>query len=665
MENDRMCGSRCLGPMTFNAELKGRSVTLTQGRRFASRDVSTFQNGLAFLSRPVKVDEKMNVLIEKCTSSWDGALRVGFSNICPQRNHLPTSSIPYLRDTHGYCVVPVPDDLCKCGTELNFWINYAGMVIVHENGGEKYYLKAKGLNLNSPLWVFIDLFGSTSAVRLLGIPDHEARSVDPSWDLPELNRFICSMYPLVNLDAGFHFTKADKHGKLCRLNGNTVKKLKKDLGDNVLYIVPETDIEQNGSPSSFMDADVFSQPHTSTATPAQRRQRLASTSPALNSSVEDICSLLRNFQQVHLSSTEHISIVISRKKLLQMVKNALSNCNFPWTKIPLVTFVGEEAIDCGGPQREFFRILMVNAQSLLGIFEGQPGHLFFTYDQMALEERIYELAGKMIAWSVIHGGPGLKALDPSLYQLMCTQECNLQDFDWHLMPDANIQENLQKILSCKTHADFLRLQRELGDWICDCGFLGIYRPEISIKDLPKIYSCVVRHHIYLRPSNMIHQFTKGLNAYGQLWELVRSHWHEFLPIFTHKHEPLTRSTFRALFEIHWSKMGSKRADEERTIYLWELVLDLIEDKGKNSPKKALRFEEILAFVTGADEVPPLGFPQKPSIQFYQPEPRGCRLPYANTCMMGLFLPRVVQDEEELYRMLLRAIRDSAACFGRT
>ncbi|TRY60183.1 hypothetical protein DNTS_003794 [Danionella cerebrum] len=611
MENDRMCGSRCLGPMTFNAELKGRSVTLTQGRRFASRDVSTFQNGLAFLSRPVKVDEKMNVLIEKCTSSWDGALRVGFSNICPQRNHLPTSSIPYLRDTHGYCVVPVPDDLCKCGTELNFWINYAGMVIVHENGGEKYYLKAKGLNLNSPLWVFIDLFGSTSAVRLLGIPDHEARSVDPSWDLPELNRFICSICVLTTT----HF-----YGDSC-----TTK---------------------------------------ATASFNQSSPKLLCGNPQSHDPFM-ITIQTTNFQQVHLSSTEHISIVISRKKLLQMVKNALSNCNFPWTKIPLVTFVGEEAIDCGGPQREFFRILMVNAQSLLGIFEGQPGHLFFTYDQMALEERIYELAGKMIAWSVIHGGPGLKALDPSLYQLMCTQECNLQDFDWHLMPDANIQENLQKILSCKTHADFLRLQRELGDWICDCGFLGIYRPEISIKDLPKIYSCVVRHHIYLRPSNMIHQFTKGLNAYGQLWELVRSHWHEFLPIFTHKHEPLTRSTFRALFEIHWSKMGSKRADEERTIYLWELVLDLIEDKGKNSPKKALRFEEILAFVTGADEVPPLGFPQKPSIQFYQPEPRGCRLPYANTCMMGLFLPRVVQDEEELYRMLLRAIRDSAACFGRT
>lgn len=88
---------------------------------------------------------------------------------------------------------------------------------------------------------------------------------------------------------------------------------------------------------------------------------------------------------------------------------------------------------------------MMEVQRSLGIFEGQSGHLFFTYDQMALEEHKYELAGKLIAWSVAHGGPGLKALDPCLYQLMCTQECRLVDFDWQLIPDADIQDKLKKV----------------------------------------------------------------------------------------------------------------------------------------------------------------------------------------------------------------------------
>lgn len=78
----------------------------------------------------------------------------------------------------------------------------------------------------------------------------------------------------------------------------------------------------------------------------------------------------------------------------------------------------------------------------------------------------------------------------------------------------------------------------------------------------------------------------------------------------------------------------------------------------------LRFEELLVFVTGSDEVPVLGFPEKLSIHFYQPERKGLlRLPYTSTCMMGLFLPRGVRSCAELHMMLLRAVRDSTG-FGK-
>lgn len=55
-----------------------------------------------------------------------------------------------------------------------------------------------------------------------------------------------------------------------------------------------------------------------------------------------------------------------------------------------------------------------------------------------------------------------------------------------------------QVLSCKTAKHLCALQRELGDWICDCGFPGIYGPNICIQDVPKIYAHIVRHYIYLR-----------------------------------------------------------------------------------------------------------------------------------------------------------------------
>ncbi|KAA0713717.1 Apoptosis-resistant E3 ubiquitin protein ligase 1 [Triplophysa tibetana] len=605
-KHDRICGSRCLGPMTFHTEMTGKYVTISQGGRLASRDASSFMDGLAFLSRAIKVNEKMCIQIESCSSRWDGALRIGFTNIRPNIRSIPPSAIPELSDTPGYCVLPVPVDLCVHSAEIHFWMNYAGMVLVEGITRERYYIKAKGLNLNKSLWVFFDLYGKTSTVRLLG----SRRG----------SRTSCP-----------------------------------DIASGSNWLVSENQVSDT----------VLNELGSAPSVPIQRRQRLTSSTSYMscssrNSSMEDIDveSLLREFQKNHLSASEQVSVLVDRNRLLQSAKNAVSNCNFSWTKLPFVKFEGEEALDCGGPKREFLRLLMMEVQSSLGIFEGKPGHLFFTYDQMALEQQKYELAGKLIAWSLAHGGPGFKALDPCLYQLMCIQECTLTDFNWRLIPDADIQNKMQKILSCKRTTDLRRLQREEGDWICECGVPGIYSPDISIRDIPQIYSYVIRHYIYLRTSKMIHQFTEGLNAYGQFWDMVKSYWSEFLPIFTNTHEPISRKSFSALFQIHWSK-AMRRGPEEETIHYWELVLKMIEDK-----KTELRFEELFAFITGADQVPPLGLPQKPSIHFYQPEKHGCRLPYANTCMMGLFLPRGVKSEAELHRMLLRAIRDSAD-FGRT
>lgn len=42
-------------------------------------------------------------------------------------------------------------------------------------------------------------------------------------------------------------------------------------------------------------------------------------------------------------------------------------------------------------------------------FEGKAGLVFLSYDQAALDQRKYFMA---------HGGPHIKALDPSLFQLM-------------------------------------------------------------------------------------------------------------------------------------------------------------------------------------------------------------------------------------------------------
>ncbi|KAJ4918582.1 hypothetical protein JOQ06_027622, partial [Pogonophryne albipinna] len=236
-------------------------------------------------------------------------------------------------------------------------------------------------------------------------------------------------------------------------------------------------------------------------------------------------------------------------------------------------------------------------------------------------------------------------------------QINLPEFGGLLMIEVQTSMGIfegkaGQILQCKTAEDLSALQQDLGDWISECGVPGIF--SATIGEIPKIYSYVVKHYIFLRTAKMVNQFTEGMNAFGKLWDLVRNNWIAFLPCFTNMRTPLTKSSFKAIFKYEYSPRGTNhREKEEDTIYSWELVLNLIEDK-----LTELTFEDLLIFITGADEVPTLGFPNKPSIDFYTQEAGVRRLPYASTCAMTLFLPRGITEEQELHNILNQSVKDS-------
>lgn len=88
---------------------------------------------------------------------------------------------------------------------------------------------------------------------------------------------------------------------------------------------------------------------------------------------------------------------------------------------------------------------MMDIQKTLGIFEGKPGQLLFSYDQRALALNKYYTAGKLTAWSIMHNGPGLRCLNKELYLLMCGQKPDLQSFDLTNFTDEEVQNRLAKV----------------------------------------------------------------------------------------------------------------------------------------------------------------------------------------------------------------------------
>jgi len=91
---------------------------------------------------------------------------------------------------------------------------------------------------------------------------------------------------------------------------------------------------------------------------------------------------------------------------------------------------------------------MSEVQSSLGIFEGKPGNVLFSYNQDALQQNKFYTAGKLTAWSILHNGPGIKCLNHHLFEMMCgrRQTIDLSTFELETLHDTDIQHRLEKVL---------------------------------------------------------------------------------------------------------------------------------------------------------------------------------------------------------------------------
>lgn len=186
---EHICGRACLGPLTFHPGAVGNKITLSHGNLRASRDLETFQNGLVFSSRPIGVKEKVTVKVERTLRAWEGAMRVGFTNVCPTTGPLPSLAVPDLTSRPGYAALPVPTDDCTPGIMVTFWVASTGQLCFKTSTGKQGCVETS-LDLSQPLWAIFDVYGQTTTMLLLGECDCTKSTFltfDPSFLLPCLN----------------------------------------------------------------------------------------------------------------------------------------------------------------------------------------------------------------------------------------------------------------------------------------------------------------------------------------------------------------------------------------------------------------------------------------------------------------------------------------------
>ena len=139
---------------------------------------------------------------------------------------------------------------------------------------------------------------------------------------------------------------------------------------------------------------------------------------------------------------------IDRQELWEDSIAAFKNPKFDASHRPKVRFLGEAGIDAGGLSREYGIILRKELFSTMAnLFEGQEKKKLPIYNINGIQSNLYYLAGKMVAYLIIHLDIGIPFLSPAFYSYIVTQDagkasecCSVDD-----VPDFEIKQWINQV----------------------------------------------------------------------------------------------------------------------------------------------------------------------------------------------------------------------------
>ncbi|KAK0148157.1 G2/M phase-specific E3 ubiquitin-protein ligase [Merluccius polli] len=251
--------------------------------------------------------------------------------------------------------------------------------------------------------------------------------------------------------------------------------------------------------------------------------------------------------------------------------------------------------------------------------------LILQYDLFtAVREDEYYLAGKMIAVSIVHGGPGPHFLSEDLVHYLAGQPSFKATVS--SITDEEIGKALQEI---ENAASVDALQECIMRHSTMLQTAGCLRHVAAVEAKKEIVSDYLHWYIIDRNSSVIDRFKDGLAAL-QFFTALQQHPALLSPVLTYFKKGLTALELERLFKPDLSPPGSnRRLKESKTLSYWaDYLLDCEEGEG------AVSVEEVLMFTTGLNSLPPSGLEPSPRIEFLDDSP----FPMANTCSNTLKLP---------------------------
>lgn len=219
-------------PLQFH-DTHGDNIQLSHNKTRARR-AESFCKGICFSNRPITINEKVYIRFVETNTSWSGVLRFGFTSVDPatvRGADLPRYACPDLTNKPGNWAKALGERYTTNNIMLFFYVTRSGDVYYGVNGEEKG-LFFSGVNVSSPLWAMLDIYGNTVGVEFTqpngnntyavidNIPHSAPISVEQelfSFSASVSVNEAISSAPMIKYHAGATFTPVQLH-TLCGRN---------------------------------------------------------------------------------------------------------------------------------------------------------------------------------------------------------------------------------------------------------------------------------------------------------------------------------------------------------------------------------------------------------------------------------------------------------------
>ncbi|XP_008101116.3 G2/M phase-specific E3 ubiquitin-protein ligase isoform X1 [Anolis carolinensis] len=254
---------------------------------------------------------------------------------------------------------------------------------------------------------------------------------------------------------------------------------------------------------------------------------------------------------------------------------------------------------CLSSKEDFFQLLTLHLQNS-SLFEGRFSKNL-SFDSQALQDNLYYEAGKMIAVSLVHGGPSPGFFSKTLFCCLVYGPENVKP-TVEDVADIDVLLTIEKIKSATTLSSLESAVSDCSEYLATIGCL---KPITALGDKDILVDEILNYHVIKRTLLPLESFEQGLKTLGVL-EKMQMNPDAFCSILCHKPEKLSAKFLGDLFTIYCLP-GANKA---RSLDFWMGYLQ--ETEGAES---GVTLEDILLFATGTCSIPPIGFDPEPSVKF--------------------------------------------------